>query len=426
MPMIDTLTEEQLQAAANAAAQGPHFRQALWPHCNYVGRDVGSERLKTRIHPGDQMLLHSLKHFHEINKPLSQYFNVALQQHHAAQQILRHFFPAPPETLKVLDFACGYGRLLRFLSLSIPPENIWAAEIQEEAVNFVVSEYGVNGLLSETDPAGFNPAQRFDFIWVASLFSHLPEPLFRAWVGKLHSLLSPRGVLCFSVHDECLLPAGSPLPPGGIHFVPHSENADLDTCTYGTTYVGESFVSRAIGESVQQPDHPYFRIPRGLANEQDLYVVPANATTDLSGLSGFRHGPWGWVDGIEVSDAGSLEMHGWIASLDDGPLETVSISVDGQVTRVPTGEARPDVARVLGDERLHGSGWRFKGALAPGRDSVFVQVSGSTARNEKTLLYAGFVAVPERQPSVPPEEPAAEGKGLLGFVRRLLSKQHRH
>lgn len=69
MPMLDTLTEEQLQAAANAAAQGAHFRQALWPHCNYVGRDVGPERLKTRIHPGDQMLLHSLKHFHEINKP---------------------------------------------------------------------------------------------------------------------------------------------------------------------------------------------------------------------------------------------------------------------------------------------------------------------------------------------------------------------
>jgi hypothetical protein len=195
---------------------------------------------------------------------------------------------------------------------------------------------------------------------------------------------------------------------------------------YGTTYVGESFVSRAIGESVQQPDHPYFRIPRGLANEQDLYVVPANAKTDLSGLSGFRHGPWGWVDGIEVSDAGILEMHGWIASLDDGPLETVSISVDGQVSRVPTGEARPDVARVLGDERLHGSGWRFSSALAPGKDSVFVQVSGSTARDEKTLLYAGFVAVPERQPSVPVEVPAAEGKGLLGFVRRLLSRQHRH
>lgn len=421
--MTDLLTEERLQAEANRAAQAPAFRAALWQHCRYLRKGAAPEQLKTRIHPGDQMLLHSLKHFHEVNRPLSQYYNVALQQHDAAQQILRHVFPSVPEDLKVLDFACGYGRLLRFLGLSIPPERIWAAEIQAGAVDFVVAEYGVHGLLSQTDPASFEPGQRFDFIWVASLFSHLPETLFKAWIGKLHSLLSPRGVLCFSVHDECLLPEGAVLPDKGIRFTPDSENADLDTCSYGTTYVGEPFVARAIGDSLGQPGHAYARLPRGLANEQDLYVVPADPAADLAGLSSFRRGAWGWVDDLELGTDGRLDMHGWAASLDDGPLDEVLIELDGRAHRCPTGEPREDVARVLHDARLFHSGWRFATTLPATGGEVFIQVSGRTARGETALLYTGTLAMP--RPDAAPEprpEPRSESPpGLLKRLKTLLS-----
>src|SRR5690606_36941997 len=42
-----------------------------------------------KIHPDDQMLLHSLYHHRDANASVSQYYNVALQQYNAAQQILR-------------------------------------------------------------------------------------------------------------------------------------------------------------------------------------------------------------------------------------------------------------------------------------------------------------------------------------------------
>ena len=48
--------------------------------------------------------------------------------------------------------------------------------------------FGVTVVPSAFEPGEFRPGRTFDFIWVASLFSHLPEELFRRWVAKLVSL----------------------------------------------------------------------------------------------------------------------------------------------------------------------------------------------------------------------------------------------
>src|SRR5205085_2765059 len=110
----------------------------------------------------------SLNYFREVNWSVSQYFNVALQQHNAAQQIMRLLFGPPRADFRILDFACGYGRLLRFLTLSAPSAEISACDIQSDAVEFVAREFGVHGLVSNNDPQRFEPGKRFDFVWVAS------------------------------------------------------------------------------------------------------------------------------------------------------------------------------------------------------------------------------------------------------------------
>ncbi len=394
---MDLAVEKKIQAESNALADTLAFRNTLWRHIRHLRSDAKPADLQPKIHPGDQMLLHSIKHFAEVNRPLSQYYNVALQQYEALQQILRALFPNPPADIRILDFACGYGRLLRFLTLSEPATQIWAADIQADAVAFVASEFGVHGIKSDADPGSFEPDQRFHFIWVASLFSHLPEKSFRAWFAKLHSLLTPDGVLCFSVHDACLLTPDRQLPPDGIHYIPSSEIADLDTSSYGTTYVSEAFVARSIREGLGEPEQAYRRLPRGLANEQDIYVVPAAAKADLTALTGFRRGPWGWVDKLEVVD-GQLRMHGWAASLDDGPLEAITITIEGKAFQCPTGRPRHDVARVLEDPRLAGSGWEFIHDIQPSLEGkeIFIEISGTSQKNESTLLYAGKINIPQR------------------------------
>jgi SAM-dependent methyltransferase len=415
-------TEVGLLAKANEQCQDPAFRNAVWRHLGYRGETTGARELNTRIHPNDQMLQHSLRHFHEVNRSVSQYFNVALQQHNAAQQVFRLVLGAPNATHQLLDFACGYGRLLRFLTLSIPRAQIWASEIQPDAVDFAVGQFGVHGILSDIDPRQFEPGIQFDFIWVASLFSHLPRHLFHGWLARLTSILKPGGIVCFSVHDECLLPSHIAMPPDGIHFISSSENAELDGNAYGTTFVSEAFVRSAIAAACGT-DHPYFRVRRGLANEQDLYVVPRARDRDLSRLSAFRKGAWGWVDECRVSEAGELYLRGWAASVDDGPLDSIEIVIDGATHRCPTGLARDDVRRVLNDARLGASGWEFRHPLGDGPPSAFIEVTARSAIDEVALLYAGPLPRPRRvRPDAPTRSIAERLMRRMGALRGMIRR----
>lgn len=386
MENIDPI-EQDLRAEADALCRDERFKQAVWRHYRPENGVIG-RGLNTTIHPNDQMLLHSLRHHRDPNAALSQYYNVALQQHFAAQQILQTFFPNPGANFAFLDFACGFGRLVRFLTLSLPDANVWVSEIQKDALAFVTQQFNVQAVESSANPEQFQAGRRFDFIWVASLFSHLPPDLFQRWLQRLLSLLTPQGMLCFSVHDQALLPPGLSLPAEGILFNPHSENSQLDPKIYGTTFVGESFVGQALHKASAE-GHPYFRIPKGLAHEQDIYVVPKAQNRDLSGLQAFRRGPWGWVDERRILESGELYLRGWAASLDDGVLPAVEIKVNENLHLCPTGLQRDDVRKVFGDDRLGPVGWEFKHPLDRKIREVWVEVTARTAANERALLYTG-------------------------------------
>ena len=379
---------EALFAEARRASQLAAFRDAVWRHDRHRLAQSSLDAFSTAIHPDDQMLRHSLRHFRKVNDALTQYFAVALQQHDARQQILSAAFGAGQVSASILDFACGFGRSLRFLVQSHDKSRIWASEIQPEAVDFVAAAFGVNGIRSTFDPAAFEPRRTFDFIWVASLFSHLPRVLFAAWLDRLASLLTPQGVLCFSVHDECLLPAHHAMPAEGIHFVPDSEIEELDHRAYGTSHVSETFVVSALRDALKTDNPSFVRLRRALAHEQDLYVVAMDGARDLAPLAGFRRGTWGWVDRCEIV-GGNLALSGWAASLDEGPVEQVDIIVDGKPYAGKTGVRRDDVAAVLGDGRLGLSGWERDIPLS-GREP-FLEVSATSAAGERALLYAGVL-----------------------------------
>lgn len=415
-----------LLAKADELCQDPAFRNAVWRHCAHRAQDADIGRLSTRIHPEDQMLRHSLRHFQEVNRSLSQYFNVALQQHAAAQQIMQLLFGERDGDFSILDFACGYGRLLRFLTLDIPPARIWASDIQRDAVDFVAREFRVHAVHSGFEPDDFRTPARFDFIWVASLFSHLPAHLFRKWFARLMAQLKPDGVLCFSVHDECLLAGELDMPQEGLHFLSTSEIEELDNRAYGTSFVSESFVRKVIARVHANSEPGYFRLKRGLANEQDIYVVPAEAGRDLSALEKFHRGTWGWVDECRIAEDGALAMHGWAASLDGGTLDSVAISVDGETFACPTGRIREDVAAVLGDARFATSGWAFSHQLAGA--SAFVEVSARTDAAGQALLYAGPVQVPVRaaDPTAGTAAGTAAGKRTIAQrVEALVGRMRR-
>jgi SAM-dependent methyltransferase len=260
-------TDLSLLAQSRTICASTEFKTALLAWCPQLHGKINAGDLSTTIHSNDQMFTHSLHQHQDAGAAQSQYFNISLQQFSAMQQIQQHLFGNNHDDTSVVDFACGYGRLLRFLSLAMPHGKLFASELQADALVFVAHEFGVTGLPSHADPEQFQPARKFDFIWVASLFSHLPESLFDAWLARLIDVLTPNGLLCFSVRDSSLLAGNTHMPESGIVYETRSENADLDTDIYGTAYASETFVAQSLRRALGH-EQQYFRLRKALAQEQ--------------------------------------------------------------------------------------------------------------------------------------------------------------
>lgn len=361
------------------AARDPRFVRAL-SRC--LG---GSPAPDTTIHPMDQMFLHSLAEHRDVGAALSQYFNIARQQHDAFAQVVEALLPGRPG-LRVLDFACGFGRLLRFLPQRYPPGNIWAGEIQPDALRFVAETFGVNTLTSSGNPDDFATDLRFDVIWVASLFSHLPDHLFRAWLARLHSMLTADGILCFSVRPSDLR-ADANSAGREFSYSPDSEVSPLGGEIYGTAHASQAYVDEVVRSAVG--GRGAFRIVRALANEQDLYLVARNPEVRLDPLQGFRRGPWGWLDLKWLRPASGISLQGWAGPMDGGGSASIDVRVDGEPMAVACGILRNDVAAAFDDPHLLHSGWSVD-AKPGGVDSgsAWIEVMASDG-GRTALVYAG-------------------------------------
>lgn len=372
-PQIDPTTQAMFACADRAV------RDTLW---RYLLPEPEAPRtlFSPRIHPADQMLRHSVRHWGEPWRALSQYYSIALQQHALASRILD--IAGVPREGSFLDFASGFGRLQRFLSITHPTLSIAASDIQAEAVDYCVSEYGARGFYSTVRPADFRCDVRFDCIWVASLFSHLPRGAFLEWLSRLHGLLTPRGILCFSVHDAWCHPDPARVQAEGFAFNGSSELEELDAETYGTTFVTADFVRDAVAS--RTGSGALARLPRALANHQDLYVL-GPSDLPVHRLESIPRGQWGCVDVIIRSAPNTLELVGWAAVLDHGPAGHVEVRVAGRTLRCPVAVPRPDVRDVLGDARLLGTGWAITVPVPDG--SVYVEVSAHSDGHAPALLH---------------------------------------
>lgn len=379
--MTETVSPE-LMEAARRAERDKRLAEILAEHC----RNLKAHALDTKIHPECQMLAHSLRTHGDADLAVSQYFSVALQQYGVVRQLIERPFPRP-EAVEFLDFACGYGRLLRFLVHSLPPEHVHAAEILPDAVAWVRERYGVDALLSTSAPEDFEPARCFDMIWAASLFSHLPDGLFGRWLERLGELLTDQGALCLSVHDEAILPGDLTMPGSGLCYIEHSENVDLDPSIYGTSYVTPGYLDKVVLRHFGR-DTSLRRLPRLLAHEQDVYVL-TGGQRDLSTLDDFRRGTRGWLDELEIdAAAGTVYLAGWAGSLDAVEFDCVEIRLGERLIRQPVGKARPDVAEVLGDPALATSGFSCTLEL-PDAPAPWLALSAVAKDGARALIYAG-------------------------------------
>ena len=271
----------------------------------------------------DQMYIASQAVHHDRDLSLAPYFRGGMQIVDTVRQIVEWKFDGFGNVSALLDFASGYGRSTRFLVWEIPPQRVWVSDILADAVRFQREQFDVNGIVSTTNPEDFHCDQRFECIVVSSLFSHLPEKTFVRWLRKLYSLLILGGMLIFSVHDETLLPA-SAMPESGIYYVEKSEIDVLDVRDYGSTYVTEAFVRKAIGQATGT--EVYHRMKKALGHLQDVYVIVNSPDQDFEGLR-FAYGPQGHIDRCVLTNTNGLSIEGWAADITPGDVSITDIQV---------------------------------------------------------------------------------------------------
>jgi SAM-dependent methyltransferase len=96
----------------------------------------------------------------------------------------------------ILDYGCGWGRIIRFFLRELPPEKLTGVDHSQEAIQICknTNKWG-NFVLSEPYPPTPLASQSFDLIFLYSVFSHLPEEMHWMLLAEFHRLLAPGGLL---------------------------------------------------------------------------------------------------------------------------------------------------------------------------------------------------------------------------------------
>ena len=108
----------------------------------------------------------------------------------------------------ILDFGCGCGRVLRFLTSSAPASRFYATDIDPSPIEWGQRNLpGIRWSANAFSPPLQFDDDSFDLIYAISVFTHLNESFQNAWLAELLRVARPGAILILTVHGESL--AGS-------------------------------------------------------------------------------------------------------------------------------------------------------------------------------------------------------------------------
>jgi SAM-dependent methyltransferase len=99
-----------------------------------------------------------------------------------------------PETC-VLDFGCGWGRMIRFFLKDVLGDNLFGIDVDPVAIDTCnqTMTYRTYCLTQTCPPTAF-PPNSSNVIYAYSVFSHLSESVHMKWIEEFGRILKPEGV----------------------------------------------------------------------------------------------------------------------------------------------------------------------------------------------------------------------------------------
>jgi SAM-dependent methyltransferase len=111
-----------------------------------------------------------------------------------------------PKRPTILDFGCGCGRMVRFLSVYAADRSIHACDVNPEHVHWC-RENLVEIQVAQCDVRPRLPYEdkTFDLVYSLSVFTHLSKSAAADWLSEMHRILAPQGVLIATTHGLATL-----------------------------------------------------------------------------------------------------------------------------------------------------------------------------------------------------------------------------
>lgn len=227
--------------------------------------------VNARISPDDDIFRFFATHPDSRN-PLRDYIADGWRTLCELQRVLdragRNLYRCP----SFLEFACGHGRFTRHLAQALPPGALTVSDVVPGCVAFLRQNWAVKGFDSTPDPAALAIPDRYDVVFVLSLFSHLPESTWHAWLGKLYGIVAAGGVLIMTTHgEEAARKSRVDWGASGFAFFSASESTSLRGAEYGTTFTSARFVRQAIAAAAIPGEVTH--IPSAFWSYQDAWIL---------------------------------------------------------------------------------------------------------------------------------------------------------
>ena len=233
-------------------------------------------RINGTIHPDDDIFRFIAREPDYTLNPVRDYLADGWRTLSETMQVLELLDRPLMKMSSVLEFACGYGRFTRHLARALPGR-VTCSDVLPGSMDFVREQFGVKAFESSFDPAAIEFPQRYDLVFVLSLFTHLPVPVWDGWLRALGGALRPGGVLLFSVHSEELAreELGVKLNDEGYCYLPHSESPSLDPEHYGTTLTTRRLVEDQVRAALGT-DPALYRPGAFWVGQDAVAVMPDN------------------------------------------------------------------------------------------------------------------------------------------------------
>lgn len=180
----------------------------------------------------------------------------------------------------ILDFGCGWGRILRIFLRDAKWENIWGFDPWHVAID-VCKKTGIYSQLVKTNLLPPVPVRSdyFDVAYAYSVFSHLSEAASNLWVAELARILKPGGMLFITTQGKAFMERREAMVEAEV--VSHREQTIVDCLPdikkMRDAYSAGEFIFAATGGGKDLPSNLYGQsiIPSGYVadNWLDMYEL---------------------------------------------------------------------------------------------------------------------------------------------------------